>query len=316
MFNLSESQTVLVFRLSICILLMGLELLACLVGKLLRERSSQFFNYFYALCGGILLAKGMFCELFESISSGKINSIGYSLFLFSFSFVVLAAINMALRSSSYQYQQLSNSEVDDEEESSGIELGSFPITDDEGEKERVVSPSIIEKSTKLNLFWSYCIISMVLLAEGANGLLIGYSEHADLLDYSKIFSQGILLCLACGAILEDTVSDPIEFARSLILVISALPLGMIVGNYVVFLLALTSRQVLSYLATVFPIAAGFYTAGAVTYMIPFDREDTTAKEYTGGSSSNNCLEMLMTTSSIRAMLLVTGFALTAWTVNF
>eukprot|EP01031_Cornospumella_fuschlensis_P032924 gene32924-39819_t len=309
-----------IFEVSVCVLLGGLELLACLAGKLVRERSTAQFDYFYSFCGGILLAKGIFCGLFDAFDIGSDYSIGRSLGLFSFSFVVLTAINISLKNTTvYSYQKVvSLNEVDDED-ALGIELGDLSASPDDDEDDGMEGPTSHHQSSSqgeyVNMFWSCCVISITIIAEGANGLIMGYEKHSTYVEYGKVFSQGLLLCLACGAVLEDTVHHAGEFLRALFLVILAFPLGMFGGNYAINFFGFTADQVMQYLATVYPIAAGCYTAVAMMYILPSDHGDKSNAKNDGPPRSGDIWSMLSSPSKIKAACFILGYLITSSSVR-
>lgn len=293
-------------------LLIGLELLACLAGKLVRENSPQIFSYFYSLCGGILLAKGLFCGLFDSISVDGKHTLGSPLMLFSLSFVALAAVNLSLQTGPHHYEQISASDGD-EEEGLSVELGMLPAADDEEDSDSelpVQRPG--HPPALLPLVWSHLIISMTLLAEGANGLLLGGEVREELHWYSKNLLQGILLCLVCGAVLEQTVSDPMEFVRAVALVIFSLPVGLLGGTYVTGWLGLQAAHISAYSSVVFPVAAGTYAAAAVLHMLP-STQDEQDKPADGPPRSLSA--RLLGPGTLRALSFIAGYVLTAATVR-
>ncbi|RYH32070.1 hypothetical protein EON65_01260 [archaeon] len=317
--TITQSHPLPIFEVSVCVLLGGLELLACLAGKLVRENSTAHFDYFYNFCGGILLAKGIFCGLFDSFGVSTDYSIGRSLALFSFSFVLLTAINIALKNSTINaYQKVvSLNEVDDED-ALGIELGDLSATADDEEDEDSEGPSSHHKSSQgeyVRMFWSSCVVAITIVAEGANGLLMGYEKHTAYVEYSKVFLQGLLLCLACGAVLEDTVHQASEFLRALLLLIFAFPLGMFVGNYVVNFFGFTADQVLQYSATVNPIAAGCYTAVAMIYILPSDHGDKSSIKHDLPPRGDSIWSVLSSPSKVKAICFILGYLITSSSVR-
>lgn len=340
-----DTQGVLLFRLSICVLLMGLEVLACLAGKLVKERSEFGFGYFYSFCGGILLSKGIFCGLFDSIRTDGSKSLGYSLSLFSLSFVALTACSMAIKSGAYGYNVISamdDSELDDEERL-GIELGMLPQADDDDDdgsddnsdgngavydraefggrthgkgkgpvrhvsatNQLVESPDALRERSEA-LLWSYCVLSVTILAECASGLMLGSTEHEALSSYSKIFWQGILLSLVCGAILEDSVRSPVEYVRAIAALVLSLPSGLIGGGFLVHWLGLTLHQLAAFSATVYPVAAGCYTAAAVLHMVSVT--SAAAQDASGGYQSKTA--RVLQPGRLRALCFILGYALTS-----
>lgn len=290
-----DANDALIFRISIAVLLLGLELLASLTGKLIHERSETLYTYFCCFCGGVLLSKGLFCGLFDALTMTAENSPQYTLTLFSLSFVVLAAFHMALSSNGYQYSPLSVSDHmdDDDEEELGMELGMLPsasseFDDDDDDDIREddnrfesgslrsgpsnmssVSPSVVTTSSPLSFLWTSTLLSMTILGEGATGLLLGSTYHQSLHAYGRAFVQCVLVCLVCGSLMENNIHQSGDFLRLLVLIILALPFGLLVGgNLLVDWLGFSADQLVAYGATVYPIVAGAYTAGAVLYMIP------------------------------------------------
>lgn len=308
-----------IFELSVCVLLGGLELLACLAGKLVRERSTANFDSFYSFCGGILLAKGIFCGLFDSFGISSSYSIGRSLALFSFSFVLLTAINIALKNTtanSYQ-KVVSLNEVDDED-ALGIELGdlsALPEDEEDDDTDGSASHHGSSQGEYVRMFWSSCIVAITIIAEGANGLLMGFEKHTTYVEYSKVFLQGLLLCLACGAVLEDTVHQATEFLRALLLLILAFPLGMFAGNYFVNFFGFTADQVMQYCATVLPIAAGCYTAVAMIYILPSDHGDKSSGKHDVPPRSDGIWSVLSSPSKVKAICFILGYLVTSYSVR-
>eukprot|EP00981_Chlorochromonas_danica_P001647 scaffold360_cov186-Ochromonas_danica.AAC.2 len=291
-----DANDALIFRISIAVLLLGLELLASLTGKLIHERSETFYSYFCCFCGGVLLSKGLFCGLFDALTMTTESSPQYTLTLFSLSFVILAACHMALSSNGYQYSPLSVSDdhMDDadEEEELGIELGMLPSAssefDDDDDDDDIredehrfesgslrsgpsISPSVVPTTTSspVSFLWTSTLLSMTILGEGATGLLLGSTYHQNLSAYGRVFVQCILVCLVCGSLMENNIHQSGDFLRLLVLIILALPFGLLVGgNLLIDWLKFSADQLVAYGATVYPIVAGAYTAGAVLYMIP------------------------------------------------
>lgn len=317
-----DGQSVLLFRVSICVLLIGFEILACLVGKLVRENNQKGFGYFFSFCGGILLAKGLVCGIFDSIYTDDRHSVGYSLFLYSSSLVILMAAQMAYKSGAYGYDIVAVDDGDvDDEESLGIELGMLPAADDEDEDDRSrpskhvnirdeITPMTRREQSE-SLLWSYCVISVALLSEGASGMLVGTVEHDALTVYMKIFVQGTLLALVCGAILEESVHDPVEYIRAIGMFVLSMPLGMVSGSYLISWFGFSVNQLIAYAATVYPIAAGCYTAAAMLYIL--SSKTTSGDDDVSGYAGRT--RFSIRPGHIRALCFVAGYAITSFSIQ-
>lgn len=269
MFSLSSKVTI--FRVSLCMLLIGMEFLACLVGKLIKERSLVLYNYFYSLCIGMLLANGLSWFLFGGIVS-KVEDSRFSFAIFSLSFILLLAYSITSKASSYEYEKLMTTELEEiDEEDLGIELSgrnhtirssSYDI-DLASRRRQQVAAAPEATSTDDAHVWQGINLAGLVALEVTKGILAGNEEHADSNFFWNLFLVGIVQSMIFGAICEESISNPTTFIRSILALIFSLPFGMLVGVVFTF-----SKSLDSYGEIVNCFVSGLYCATAVSYMMP------------------------------------------------
>lgn len=307
--NLSEQTTVLVFRLSISVLIGSINLLACFIGKFIKENSIIHYFYFHTGCCGILLAKG-FADIFIL---QEINSITAAL-LFSSTFLFLyAAKTLFIPNSPYEYNQVSNFELDinEDDEDLGIEISDHVpniLRRDQdrlesGEYDGEIGFPTDQESTqqeKLSLLWFLSVVVAVIGNEISKGVVLGSEQHATIFSYEQVLVDGCLQAFAYGVVCEEALTTSTSYLLAVLVYILSKPIGVILGNFLVH------KQITVACEWIALFTSGVYLAFVVFHMIP-----TNDRLINSHSNASNTTKQEKSYSTIvRASAFVIGYLLT------
>lgn len=324
-------NSVFLFRLSASVLVIGVEFLACLVGKLIKERSLVLYNYFYSFCTGILLANGLSWFLFQGVLS-KLTTSSTSFTMFSLSMITLLSFHINDKSSHYEYEKVVGLEDEgDDDEDLGIELtesnhnlhsAHFDLEVEARRKRKATtstnsstntsssasSTSDIQstaidpdESFRQNERWQRIVLTGLVVMEVTKGIILASEEHASLSVFMNVFFVGILQALSFGVFCEESIASPSVYIRSILMLVTALPVGMIIS----ILLPLESDGAYRFAASVNCFICGIFTASTICYMVPMNDLLSTALFASVGTKDRVGI------LRFKAFLFVVGYALAA-----
>jgi hypothetical protein len=315
---MAHGSSVFLFRFSASVLVIGVEFLACLLGKLIKERSLVLYNYFYSFCTGILLASGLSWFLFQGIiNESQDTSTAFS--SFSLSMVTLVSFHVSSKSSNYEYQKVIGVEDEEDDEDLGIELAeanhNLPSAnfDLEVEARRKRKPSSSgvgrhedpatdqDEVKKQNELWQRIVLAGLVTIELTKGVILASEQHASMFVFMNVVLMGILQAFAFGVLCEESIANPSVYIRSILILVSALPLGMIIS----VLLPLEGGTVSKLAGVMNCFACGIFASAAICYMIPMNDMLSTALFSSVGNKDR--LGILR----FKAFLFVAGYAIAA-----
>ncbi len=309
---LTTGNSVFLFRFSAAVLVIGVEFLACLTGKLIKERSLVLYNYFYSLCSGILLAIGLSWFLFQGVLS-KLQDTSTSFFVFSISLMILLSFHINSKTSNYEYEKVIGEEEDDDEDL-GIELteenhnmhsANFDLEVEARRKRKTqpVTQTIVDpdEASKQNLLWQRIVFAGLVVAELTKGIILASEEHASMSIFLNVVVLGILQSFTFGVLCEESITNPSVYIKSILLLVCALPIGMIVS----ILLPIQQNSAYHFAAAINCFICGVFAAASVCFMIPMNDLLSTALFSSVGNKDR--IGILR----FKAFLFIVGYAVAA-----
>jgi hypothetical protein len=302
--TVSEKDRVLIFRFSLSVMMASMSLLACFVGKFVKEKTMNYYVYFYSLCCGILLGEGFIDIFFVQVIQPKVAAI-----TFSVAFLVFYSAKSFNPQSQYEYNQVSNLEMGmgEDDENLGIEISdNIPeflqqeAFEDDLELNHGSQHRKISSFQKLSFIWFFFMALSICGNEVSKGLVLGSETHHGLFGYEEVIFDGILHALAFGVLCEETLHSSSAYLSAIFLFIAAKPIGVVIGNFLLY------DSIYTVCAWIALLTSGVYLSFVVFYMIPMDEN---LNENTMNSSRSS-KEELNKNARLRMTALILGYSLT------
>jgi len=262
--SISNTITVIVFRIAISIAVGGLSAIFFFIPGLLRDKSQSYFRYLCFLCSGISIGLSMLSLPLEAIFYLGGNYVVVFL-LMSLSFLILIVFEVLAAggltsftssfSSNYSYDTLINNDDDENdsilEEFNDNQIEMVPTSDannDDLEGMNVASvaasntTTTTTKNTKYNTtststaglkrhFPSIILIVTVIYA-CLDGFTMGSHEHDEYGNMIRLISQKAVISLVLATFLEF-LEAPIKYFMTFLISFSlAAPTGILLGSLV------------------------------------------------------------------------------------